>query len=180
MKARQIDQVEQLDLPRLKAEDLRWLYATGRDQIIGSGRNRQHSYRQGVQTPVGDMELSVWIKVAEYIVERDGLREELERLRPYMINYGGGSIFSKQLSHARHLDMCLSAIYRDPAWVSFVRYNQQYHPELLRATPMAEVVMDCCKTACAIPTAQLHEETRSAYCPICGRWASFSPKSQKN
>ena len=56
--AGQIDRVEQLDLLRLKAEDLRWLYATGHGQTTGSGRNKQHSYRQGVQTPVGDVELS--------------------------------------------------------------------------------------------------------------------------
>ena len=178
--AGQIDRVEQLDLLRLKAEDLRWLYATGHGQTTGSGRNKQHSYRQGVQTPVGDVELSVWITAAEHIIERDGLQEELERLQPYTVNYGGGSTFSKQISHARHLDMCLSAIYRNPAWISYVRYNQRYHPDLLSATPMAEVVMDCCKTVCAIPTAQLCDETRTAHCPICGRWASFCYKKQDN
>ena len=52
--AGQIDQVEQLDLLRLKAGDLRWLYATGRGQTTGFGRNKQHSFRHGVQTPVGD------------------------------------------------------------------------------------------------------------------------------
>ena len=171
--AGQIDRVDQLDLLHLKAEDLYWLYATGRSQTTGSGRNRQRSYRQGLQTPVGNIELSVWITAAKYIIERDVLQEELERLRSYTINYGGGSAFSKQLSHAKHLDMCLSAIYRNPAWVSFVCYNRQYHPELLHTTPMAEVIMDCCKNTCTIPTAQLHDETKTAHCPICGRWASF-------
>lgn len=172
--AGQIDQVEQLDLLRLKAGDLRWLYATGRGQTTGFGRNKQHSFRHGVQTPVGDIELSVWIKAAEHIIERDGLQTELEHLQPYAVDYGGGNIHSKQLSHGGHLSMCLSAIYRNPAWVFFVPYNRQYHPELLDTTPMVEVVMDCCKTACAIPRAQIHNENQTAHCPACGRWASFS------
>lgn len=83
-----IDNLEQLKLAHLKPGDLTWLYATGQGQTTGSGRNKQHSYRQGVQTPAGDIELSVWIKAAEYIVERDGLQEELEHLRPYAIDYG--------------------------------------------------------------------------------------------
>lgn len=168
-----IDNLEQLKLAHLKPEDLAWIYATGQGQTTGAGRNKQHSYRQGVQTPVGDIELSVWIKAAEYIVERDGLQEELEHLRPYAIDYGGGSILSKQISHASLLDMCLSAIYRNPVWVSFVPYNRQYHPELLNTTSMVEVVTDCCQIRCEVPTVQIHTEDRSVHCPVCGRWTSF-------
>ena len=130
-----IDSLEQLDLTRLKAKDLSWLYATGQDSVIGSGRTKQHSYRSGVQTPLGDIAISVWIKAAEYVVERDGLQEELERLKPYAISYGSGSHFSRQLTHAAHLDLCLTEIYRNPVWASFVPYNRQYHPELLNTTP---------------------------------------------
>lgn len=167
-----IDNLEQLKLAHLKPEDLAWIYATGQGQTTGSGRNKQHSYRQGVQTPVGDIELSVWIKAAEYIVERDGLQEELEHLQPYAIDYGSGSTFSRQLTHGKHLSMCLSAIYRNPAWVSFVPYNRQYHPELLNTTPMVEVVVDCCQIRCEVPTAQIHTEDWKVHCPVCGRWTS--------
>lgn len=168
-----IDSLEQLKLAHLKPEDLTWIYSTGQGQTTGSGRNKQHSYRQGIQTPVGDIKLSVWIKAAEYIVERDGLQEELEHLRPYAINYGSGSILSRQVSHASLLNMCLSALYRNPAWVSFVPYNRQYHPELLNTTPIVEVVMDCCQIRCEVPTVQIHTEDRSVHCPVCGRWTSF-------
>ena len=56
-----IDQLEQLDLPHLRAGDLRWMYSTGKGQITGSGRDKRHTYRTGIQTPIGDIELSVWI-----------------------------------------------------------------------------------------------------------------------
>lgn len=168
-----IDKLEQLDLSHLKAEDLSWQHATGQDMIIGSGRTKQHSYRNGVQTPIGDIEIAVWIKAAEYIVERDQLQEELERLRPYRIDFGSGSAFAKQVTHGMHLNMCLDAIYRNPTWASFIPYNQLYHPELLAATPMAKVMMDCCQTVCTIPAARTRSEMKAGCCPNCGQWASF-------
>ena len=173
-----IDQLEQLALPHLRAGDLRWMYSTGKGQITGSGRDKRHTYRTGIQTPIGDIELSVWIKAAEYIVERDGLQEELEHLRPFALSFGA-SLFAKQMARANHLDMCISKIYRRPAWVSFIPYNKQYHPELIDHMPIVEVIMDCCKTVCAVPKAQIHKEIQTAHCPACGRWASFSRVERK-
>lgn len=168
-----IDRIEQLDLTHLKADDLSWMYSTGHDITTGSCRDKKHSYRSGIQTPIGDIELSVWIKAAEYVIERDGLQEELEHLCPLIVFFGN-SLYAKQLSHANHLAMCLSEIYRNPAWVHFVPYNEQHHPELLRSTPMVKVMMDCCNVVCSIPEVQFHKEDQTAHCPVCGRWASFS------
>ena len=168
-----IDRIEQLDLPHLKADDLKWMYSTGHGITIGSGRDKKHFYRRGIQTPIGDIELSVWIKAAEYVVERDGLQEELEHLCPLIVTFGN-SLYAKQLSYANQLAMCLSEIYRNPAWVCFVPYNEQHHPELLRSTPMIKIMMDCCNVVCSIPEVQLHKEDQTAHCPVCGRWASFS------
>lgn len=173
-----IDQLGQLDLPHLKASDLNWEHNTGKCLVTGSGRDKRYSYRGGIQTPIGDIEISVWIQAAEYVVAREGLQEELERLRTFAICFGG-SPYSKQLSHANHLAMCLSEIYRNPAWVSFVPYNEQYHPELLRSTPMVEIMLDCCKTICTMPKVQIHKENQTAHCPVCGRWASFSYAENK-
>lgn len=168
-----IDQIEQLDLPHLSTANLRWMCCTGRGLTTGSGRDKKHSFRRGIQTPIGDIEFSVWVQAAEYIVDRDGLQQELERLRPFT-TFFGESKNAKQLAHALHLDMCLSEIYRSPDWVSFVPYNELYHPELLRSTPMVKVTMDCCKTVCIVPKAQIHKENQTAHCSACGQWASFS------
>lgn len=168
-----IDRLEQLDLSQLKGMDLHLQYCTGRSLVTGSGRNKAHSYRNGIQTPVGDIEISVWIKAAEHLVERDGLQEEFERLRPYAQHLGQSSPFIKQISHVRHLDMCLSAIYKDPAWGSFIPYNQQYHPELLLDVPMAQIITECCQTLCAVPKARLWLNEGYIFCPICGRWSPY-------
>ena len=173
-----IDKLEQLDLQQLSIGDLHWIHCTGKGLTIGSGRNKKHFFRRGIQTPIGDIELSVWIKAAEYIVERDGLQEELEQLLSFA-SASIGSSCSRELIHARHLDMCLSKIYRNPSWVGFIPYNERYHPELLENTPMVEVIMGCCETVCTIPKAQIHDENQTAHCPVCRRWASFTCAKNK-
>lgn len=121
-----IDRLEQLDLSTLKAGDLKWQYGTGRAKSTGYGRDKKYTYRHGVQTPIGDIELSVWVQAAEYVVKRDGFQEEVERLMPYMAYCGNRT---EAYHHA--LTACLSRLYCNIEWVCFIAYNEKYHPELL-------------------------------------------------
>lgn len=122
-----IDRLEEIDLETLKAEDLKWQFGTGQAISSGSGRDKRYSYRHGVQTPIGDIELSVWIRAAEYIVERDGLQEEVKHMTPYMLY-----LQDRQDIYTHTLDACLSRLYCDIRWTCFIEYNEKYHPELLR------------------------------------------------
>lgn len=54
-----IDKLEQLDLQQLSIGDLHWIHCTGKGLTIGSGRNKKHFFRRGIQTPIGDIELSL-------------------------------------------------------------------------------------------------------------------------
>lgn len=175
MNRNSIDSLEQLDLASLTAADLEVHYFTGRtiDIGIGTGRDRRKLYRFGVQTDIGDIEISVWVKAAERIVEREGLKEELEHLRPFALYTSNAGRITMLHEYVRHLDMCLSALYRNPAWVHFVPYNRQYHPELLEGVPMAQIILKCCGEFCEIPRAQISVDLNVAPCPICGRWSSF-------
>lgn len=168
-----IDRLEQLDLASLTAADLKTHIFTGRAIDIGIGRYRRKLYRFGVQTDIGDIEISVWVEAAEHIVEREGLKEELEHLRPFAHYTPNAGPFTKLHEYVRHLDMCLSAFYRNPAWVGFMPYNRQYHPELLEGVPMAQIIPKCCGELCEIPRAQISADLNVAPCPICGRWSSF-------
>lgn len=168
-----IDGLEQLDLASLTAADLEVHFLTGRAVDIGIGRDKRKLYRSGVQTDIGDIEISVWVKAAEHIVDRDGLKEELEHLRPFALYTSNAGRFTKQHEYVRHLDMCLSALYRNPVWVGFVPYNRQYHPDLLEGVPMAQIIPKCCGELCEIPRAQISAGLNVAPCPICGRWSSF-------
>jgi len=122
-----IDRLEEINLETLKAEDLKWQFGTGQAISSGSGRDKKYTYRHGVQTPIGDIERSVWIRAAEYVVERDGLQEEVKRMTPYMLYHG-----THMDIYTSTLDACLSRLYCNIKWVHFIEYNEKYHPELLR------------------------------------------------
>lgn len=129
---KRIDTLEALDLPHLKAEDLDLQFWTGQAQSKGYGIHKVPDYRTGVMTPIGDIEISIWIKAAEYIVKRDGLQNEVKQLAPFIeLPSDGPGPMSRQMLHVRILDACLSRLYCDIRWVEFTRYNEKYHPELL-------------------------------------------------
>lgn len=83
-RVRRVDSIHEIDLDTVTAEDLIWQYGTGVAVTQGEGRYKTHSYRNGVQTDIGDLELSVWITAAEYVVKRDGLVEEAAHLQEFI------------------------------------------------------------------------------------------------
>lgn len=166
--------MEQLDLQSLAAEDIRWLTATGASISHGSGPGKTYTYRSGVLTPIGDIELSVWISAAEYLIRRDNLEEELEHLRIHLRKQHSGNVFQTKTDYGHLLDVCLCGLHRDPKWVGFVAYNRQYHPDVLEKTPMARVFMECCKKVAEIPDAQVKSaKSGMVSCPFCTRFAAF-------
>lgn len=57
----QVVKAAELDAEKLTFEDLRCHFGTGRSYVIsGTGRDRKTGYRTGVQTDVGDIEVSEW------------------------------------------------------------------------------------------------------------------------
>ena len=52
--------------------DLRKQYGTGRSYLISSNPEKKYGYRIGVQTRIGDIEQSEWIRQAEELIERRG------------------------------------------------------------------------------------------------------------
>ena len=71
--ADKVDRVEDLDLDAISREDLIWQHGTGVSVSHGTGRAKTYTYRSGVQTKAGNLELSVWTAAARYVVKLDGL-----------------------------------------------------------------------------------------------------------
>ena len=56
----------------LTKSDLAIMHFTGRDRVEMEGKySRTHNYRNGVQTRVGDLELSQWRQLAEEMLARN-------------------------------------------------------------------------------------------------------------
>lgn len=75
-----INSIEGIALESVPARALRIHFFTGRGDSQGSGQNKVHTYRTGVQTDLGDIEASVWIDAVKSVIHRDGRDDELTRL----------------------------------------------------------------------------------------------------
>ena len=134
---KRIDKIDQLDLQALTAPDIRLRFWTGQAGHAFKRGEKITTYRTGIMTPLGDIEVSVWIQAAEALVEREHLQEEVEHITPY-IEFPGDqqTAIRRQDLKIRALDAVLSGLYRNPEWVRFVEYNAKYHPELLGKRPL--------------------------------------------
>lgn len=67
----QVVKAAELDAEKLTFEDLRCHFRTGRSYVIsGTGRDRKTGYRTGIQTDVGDIEVSEWKMLMKDLIRR--------------------------------------------------------------------------------------------------------------
>lgn len=173
-RVRRIDRIEEIDLDTVTAENLIWHYKTGVDVTQGEGRRKTYAYRNGVQTEIGDLELSVWIAAAEYVVKRDGLEEEAAHLQEFITRKSSGYSFARRNPRMHALAYCMRSIYKNPAWVSFIPYNREYHPEVLVSAHLVWIITECCQK----PGEVTEEWIAQSYdgrvcCPFCGRFSNY-------
>ncbi len=171
-----IDKIAGLDLSILTYDDIRWQCGTGVSITRGTGRNKTYSYRQGVLTKLGDMEVSVWEKIAYHLVEANDDLYHLqclsEMLRKH--DYGGHYARATGKTELRRdaLRHCVAQMHNNPQWASFMEYNQTYRPEHLKLVSLVTVVTECCNEPFEAPEAQTHRDR--IYCAHCGRFSGYS------
>lgn len=122
--AGRIDSIAMINLSLVATEDLQWKYETGSSIASGTGKQKTYSYRNGVETPIGDIEFSVWCAAAEYVIKRDGLQEEQEHLQEFFSRSRSQDKCQSLSPKVLALRFCIHGLYKDPEWVSFVPYNR--------------------------------------------------------
>lgn len=171
---RRIDSLHEIDLDTVTAEDLIWRYGTGIAVTRGEGRYKTHSYRNGVQTEIGDLELSVWIAAAEYVVKRDGLEEEAAHLQEFITRKTSRYGFAWRNPSIRALEHCIRSTCKNPALVSFIPYNREYHPGVLASAHIVRVITECCQKPGEVTEEQIAQSYDGRVCcPICGRFSAY-------
>ena len=76
MKTIRIDDASQIPESDVTHENLKIMYGTGISMYSKNQRgDRVGYYRTGVQTRLGDIEISAWIKLAEKFIEKENGRE---------------------------------------------------------------------------------------------------------
>lgn len=119
--------------------DLRCHFETGRSILIsGSGRDKRFGYRSGIETDIGDIEISVWREAVSQLIDRDGERPIYQALLSYVADeYPWWHTNQERELEVLNLHCC--RIFENPHWVDhnlFWKNTVQRHPPARRKSEM--------------------------------------------
>lgn len=173
MGIQRIDSADRLDPESISFSSLRWKYGTGVNISTGQGVYKKHSYRNGVMTELGDIELKVWFHLAEQLVEKSGEQWLLDALIQWEKEYGYTKASAVELRESA-LQLHISRIFDCPEWVCYIPFNRQYRPEVLQTAHIVTVINVCCQQPGEVTQEQIDRAyDKTVACPHCGRWSEF-------
>lgn len=169
-----IDSASALDPAACTFSNLHWRYGTGVDTSTGKGYYKKISYRYGVMTKLGDIEITVWHQLMEQLIEKSGEQWLLEALIQWEKEHYYAKSSSARLRESA-LQLHSSRIFDDPEWICFLPFNKRFRPAVYEQANIVTVINECC----ALPGEVTQEQIARAYgkticCPHCGRWSKFS------
>lgn len=168
-----INDLNHIDLATVTTEDLQFKWSTATAKSTGKGYWKKTTYRTGMETRIGNIEIGVWIKAAEAVIHRDGLDEELEHMTAFYYENNETPAFTREELYRASVGSTLFSLYKDPEWFWFVPYNRKHHPELLAAAHLIEVVADCCQAQATYTEEGLTRAGDHIHCPSCRTWTTY-------
>jgi len=107
-------------------EDLRVHFFTGKAVLLsGSGRDKKYTYRSGVMTDVGDIELSRWRELVHGLIEKANeqtlhaqLMKWVKECCPFQHHKEEIETYALELHAAR--------IFENPQWAAFDEFKNRY------------------------------------------------------
>ncbi len=106
-------------------EDLAVQYNTGRGVTIGKGKDIVRSFRVGVMTKAGDLELSEWAERVKELIQQEGEQKLFDALHEWVSMYP--FLHGKKNVELYALELHASRIFDNPAWVDYQAFNEKYH-----------------------------------------------------
>ncbi len=106
----------------LTAENLRVMHYTG--------RSSKAAYRSGIQTSVGDIELSQWQALMQDLICRTGELELLEQLIEWELE-NTPWIHTRKDAEQRALEAFTTRCFDNQSHRDFAAFNQKYRPKSL-------------------------------------------------
>lgn len=167
-----IASLKELDLSTLTYEQIRWQYGTFRSYSKGTRSNKITWYENGVMTPIGEIEESVWYQAAEHIIQREHEEELFNQLLQYESETTHNGCFKMQELKHYTLKLFVSRIFDAPGWIGFIPFNRKYRPEFVKDMKFVKIQSECCGAIGDVTQEQIR--FFGAPCPKCGRWAPFT------
>lgn len=119
----QVVRASQLNAETLTFEDLRCHFGTGRSYVIsGTGRDRKKGYRTGIQTNVGDIEVSEWKTLMKDLIQRSG-EEALYKLLFQWVSQTTPWLHTKQEFELEALELHAMRIFDNPEWADYEAFR---------------------------------------------------------
>ena len=105
-------------------------YGTGRSNTFNTPNGKKTSYRHGVMTEIGDIEVSVWMQIVEYLIRKANEIELYNNLLEWVTDT---MKWSENESERRKYALKLHAarIFGNPEWVDYTAFNTKYRTEVL-------------------------------------------------
>lgn len=128
MVSQRFDQVSDFDLEQLTLGQLRAHYRTGISITSGRGYYKSSRYRTGIQTDVGDIELSVWCYLVEQVIQRDNETWLLNALMQWLSEHNYAKDGKKEL-WINALELHSMRIFERPEWVDFTAFTSRFCKE---------------------------------------------------
>ena len=107
-------------------DNLRVHFFTGRSILLsGTGRDKKYSYRSGVMTDVGDIELSRWRELVHGLIEKAHEQALHEQLLKWVKD-------CCPFQHTREeietyaLEIHASRLFDNPKWAAYDEFNRRY------------------------------------------------------
>ena len=155
--------------------DLRAHFRTGRSYVIsGTGKDRKYGYRQGVMCDIGDVEISEWCREVKELIRRSEEQTLFDQLHEFMKQHDYCHSSKRELEEEA-LELYVSRIFDNKAWIYFVEFNRLYRPEALQKAQLRQIKTDCCNGAGWVTQKRVDMVggDRCIPCPICGKWSPF-------
>ena len=175
-----IDTITQIDPTRITRENLRYMYGTGQEIATKNSQgNKVSHYRVGVETSLGDIEVSLWIELVQKLIEQENDQVIFACLLEWEKDNNHISFRTKNDLLREAMQSYTYRIYDNKGWWDYVRFNMKYRPEILEKDPdLMYVRLACCDRTSRIPKEQIrhhHEEPDTVPCPYCNKTTLFSP-----
>lgn len=174
MGVERIDSVFGLDPASISFSNLRWKYGTGVDTSTGKGYYKKVSYRTGVMTELGDIEIRVWVQLMEQLIEKNGEQWLLDALLQWEKEHNYTKASAARLRESA-LELHSARIFDDPEWVSYIPFNKRFRPDVLEMAHIVIVVNECCGRPGEVTQELLGRAFDGGiFCPHCGWWSKFA------
>ena len=175
MSGKTIDSIETVDVSKISFEDIYIHYSTGRSIVkdIYSPYSRRSSYRSGFMTNLGDIEHSVWMRLAEKVIELAGETKLFQHMNEHLKQDSFPWIKSREERWETALEYHCARLFDSPLWIDYISFNREYRPDVLERANIIWIAYSCCQLPFEVTQQRydsyFHIQAIYNRCPFCGQ-----------